>query len=208
MRPRPAIARVAVEQGAEHLHKILPGVCMDQSRWPSLQGPHNAQNALAAINVCELLGVGNAAIDAGLASFTGLPHRMERVATLDGVTWIDDSKATNPESAAPALAAFPRVHWILGGRAKGAELDACRPQFGHVARAYTIGEAGPAFAAILAGDVPVEQAGTLAEAVARAAAQAQRGETVLLSPAAASFDQFRDYEERGAQFRALVEELA
>ena len=192
---------------SERLHKIAPGVCMDQRGWPALQGPHNAQNALAAITVCQVLGVAEADIDRGLASFAGLPHRMERVATVAGVDYVDDSKATNPDSVAPALAAFERVHWILGGRAKGAELDACLPQLGHVARAYTIGEAGPAFAALLQGSVPIEESGTLAAAVTSAARRAKPGETVLLSPAAASFDQFRDYEDRGEQFRAAVEAL-
>ena len=201
-----AIARSLSVRG-EHLTKIAPGVCLDQSRWPALQGSHNAQNALAAMAVAKALGVAEAAIDAGLATFTGLPHRMERVATLDGVTYVDDSKATNPESAAPALAAFPRVHWIVGGRAKGDDLDACAPQFGHVVRAYTIGEAGPRFAAVLAGRVPVEEAGTLDAAVIAAAASAQRGETVLLSPACASFDQFADYAARGLAFRRAVEAL-
>ena len=204
--PSAAIARSLSARG-EHLSKIAPGTCMDQSRWPSLQGPHNAQNALAAIAVAKALGVAETDIDRGLETFEGLPHRMERVATVNGVDYVNDSKATNPESTAPALAAFARVHWILGGRAKGDDLDACAPQFGHVAHAYTIGEAGASFATALQGRVPVEEAGTLAVAVTRAAAQARPGDVVLLSPACASFDQFRDYEERGAAFRAAVEAL-
>ena len=202
-----AIARSLSKRG-EHLTKIAPGVCMDQSRWPSLQGPHNAQNALAAIAVCQALGVSEADIDRGLASFTGLPHRMEKVGEVAGVAYVDDSKATNPESTAPALGAFGRVHWIVGGRAKGEDLDACAPYFDHVVRAYTIGEAGPVFARVLDGKVAVEEAGTLEAAVASAARQAQPGDVVLLSPAAASFDQFRDYEHRGQAFRAAVEGLA
>ncbi len=201
------IARALSAKG-ECLTRIAPGVCMDQSRWPSLQGPHNAQNALAAIAACQALGVPEAMIDKGLASFKGLPHRMERVATRHGVAFVNDSKATNPESTAPALAAFDRVHWILGGQAKSDDLDACAAQFGHVAKAYTIGEAGPCFAAILAGKMPVEQSGDLATAVSRAAHEANSGDTVLLSPACASFDQFRDFEDRGEQFRRLVEALA
>lgn len=201
------IARGLSARG-EHLTKIAPGVCMDQSRWPSLQGPHNAQNALAAIAACQALGVGEAAIDRGLESFRGLAHRMELVRTRSGVAFVNDSKATNPESAAPALAAFPRIHWILGGQAKTDSLDACAPHFSHVARAYTIGEAGPRFAAILRPHMPVEESGELADAVTSAAAQAQAGDTVLLSPACASFDQFRDFEDRGDRFRAAVEALA
>ncbi len=202
-----AIARSLSARG-EHLFKIAPGVCMDQSRWPSLQGPHNAQNALAAISACQALGVPEDAIDAGLESFKGLPHRMERIATVGGVAWVNDSKATNPDSTAPALAAFDGVHWILGGQAKTKSLDACRPSFGHVRAAYAIGEAGPMFVELLKGDMPVVNAGTLAHAVELAHAAAKPGETVLLSPACASFDQFRDYEDRGDQFRKLVEALA
>ncbi|GAA0438212.1 UDP-N-acetylmuramoyl-L-alanine--D-glutamate ligase [Sphingomonas molluscorum] len=206
--PSALIARQVAQVGrSADLTKIAPGVCMDQSRWPSLQGPHNAQNALAAIAACEALGVDNAAIDAGLASFSGLPHRMQRVGEVNGVAFIDDSKATNPESVAPALAAFPRIHWILGGKPKGDDLDACRPGFGHVVRAYTIGEAGPRFAEVLAPELPVEESGTLDAAVRAAAARAEPGEVVLLSPACASFDQFSDYAERGRAFARAVEDL-
>lgn len=204
-----AIARQVARSGrAEDLTKIAPGVCMDQSRWPALQGPHNAQNALAAIAACEALGVSNAAIDVGLASFEGLPHRTRTVAVRNGVRFVDDSKATNPESVAPALRAFDRVHWILGGVAKSDTLEACRPGFAHVAAAYTIGEAGPLFDRLLAGEpFPVTGCGTLAVAVARAAQAAMPGETVLLSPACASFDQFADYAARGNAFVGLVEKL-
>ncbi|OWK32053.1 UDP-N-acetylmuramoyl-L-alanine--D-glutamate ligase [Sphingomonas mucosissima] len=205
--PSAAIARSLSARG-EHLTKIAPGVCMDQSRWPSLQGPHNAQNALAAIAVARALGVEEQVIDRALESFQGLPHRMERVAEVNGVTFVNDSKATNPESTAPALAAFDRVHWILGGKAKGEDLDACLPHLGHVVRAYTIGAAAAVFARALTGKVAVEEVGTLAAAVASAAGHAQPGDVVLLSPAAASFDQFRDYEHRGEAFRDAVGELS
>ncbi|WP_374138468.1 UDP-N-acetylmuramoyl-L-alanine--D-glutamate ligase, partial [Sphingomonas sp.] len=204
--PSAAIARSLSGRG-EHLTKIAPGFCMDQSRWPSLQGPHNAQNALAAINACEALGIPNAAIDAGLASFRGLPHRMETVAVRNGVRFVNDSKATNPESAAPALAAFDGIHWILGGQAKSPSLEACRPGFGHVRAAYTIGAAGQQFRDLLTGTMPVTYCETLERAVVSAAGAAQTGETVLLSPACASFDQFRDFEARGDAFRVAVEAL-
>ncbi|PJI90137.1 UDP-N-acetylmuramoyl-L-alanine--D-glutamate ligase [Sphingomonas koreensis] len=200
-----AIAKQVSRAGrAEDLTRIAPGVCMDQSRWPALQGPHNAQNALAAIAACEALGVAQTMIEAGLRSFPGLPHRMERVATVNGVLFVNDSKATNPTSTAPALEAFDRIHWILGGLAKTDDLDACRPGFGHVVRAYTIGDATELFAGLLKDEFPVEESGTLSAAVKAAAARAQPGETVLLSPACASFDQFRDFEDRGAQFREAV----
>ena len=182
---------------------------IDQSRWPALQGPHNAQNAQAAIAVARALGIREDAIEAGLASYASLPHRMQQVATRNGVAFVNDSKATNPESTAPALAAFPRVHWIVGGKRKGDDLDACTAHLDHVVAAYTIGEAAPLFFGLLKDKVPVvEQSGTLETAVAHAAAAAQPGDTVLLSPACASFDQFRDYEARGDAFRAAVEALA
>ncbi|MFM9827797.1 MAG: UDP-N-acetylmuramoyl-L-alanine--D-glutamate ligase [Sphingomonas sp.] len=201
--PSAAIARGLSARG-EHLHKIAPGFCMDQSRWPSLQGPHNAQNALAAITVAQLLGVPEPQIDAGLASFKGLAHRMETVRVHNGVTFVNDSKATNPESAAPALGSFSRIHWILGGQSKGDDLGACASNFGNVIRAYTIGDAAEKFAALLAPMMSVEESGTLGNAVQSAARRAEGGDTILLSPACASFDQFRDYEERGEAFRALV----
>ncbi|MFN3944394.1 MAG: UDP-N-acetylmuramoyl-L-alanine--D-glutamate ligase [Allosphingosinicella sp.] len=180
----------------------------DQSQWPALQGPHNAQNVAAAVAAARELGVDDAAIARGLATYPGLPHRMERVAERGGVLFVNDSKATNPTSTAPALAAFPAVRWILGGLAKSDDLDACAPYFDRVRAAYTIGEAGPMFARLLRGRVGgVEECGTLDAAVRRAAGAAEAGETVLLSPACASFDQFRDYEARGAAFRAAVESL-
>lgn len=194
-------------QANGNVHRIAAGVCMDQSRWPALQGPHNAQNALAAIAAAQLLGIREDAIDRALATFGGLPHRMERIRELNGVLYVNDSKATNPTSAAPALAAFPAIHWILGGRAKGPDLDACAPHFKHVRAAYTIGEAGPVFARVLDTKMLVTPSDTLASAVKAAAAAAKPGETVLLSPACASFDQFSDFEARGDAFRALVEAL-
>jgi UDP-N-acetylmuramoylalanine--D-glutamate ligase len=133
---------------------------------------------------------------------------MERIRERGGVLYVNDSKATNPASTAPALAAYPAIRWIVGGQAKTADLDACAPWFGHVRAAYTIGEAGAMFADLLALHMKVESCGTLEQAVAAASADAEAGETVLLSPACASFDQFRDYEDRGARFRALVEGLA
>jgi UDP-N-acetylmuramoylalanine--D-glutamate ligase len=179
----------------------------DQSRWPALQGPHNAQNVAAAAAVARELGVADADIARGLETYPGLPHRMERVGERDGVLFVNDSKATNPNSTAPALAAYPAIHWILGGRAKGADLDPCEPWLGHVRAAYTIGEAGPMFAKLLAPRVAVEECGLLDRAVGAAAGRAKAGEVVLLSPACASFDQFRDYEARGEAFRAAVEAL-
>jgi UDP-N-acetylmuramoylalanine--D-glutamate ligase len=179
-----------------------------QAHWPSLEGPHNAQNACAAVAAAKLLGVGDDEINDGLESYRGLPHRMERVAEKGGVLFINDSKATNPESTAPALAAYPNVHWIVGGLAKTKDLGRCAEQLGHVRAVYTIGEAGPMFAKLLEGKVPVTESELLVTAVKDAAEAAEPGEVVLLSPACASFDQFRDYEARGEAFRAAVEALA
>jgi UDP-N-acetylmuramoylalanine--D-glutamate ligase len=175
-----------------------------QRSWPALQGPHNAENAIAATVACLALDVSGDAVRNAPTTYPGLPHRMERIREKDGVLYVNDSKATNPTSTAPALAAYPVIHWILGGQAKTDELDACAPHFGHVRAAYTIGESAAMFADLLRPHMPVEESGTLAKAVTSAAAAAKPGETVLLSPACASFDQFRDYEERGDQFRALV----
>ena len=185
----------------------------DQSRWPALQGPHNAQNAAVAVAVARALAIEDEAIARALATYPGLPHRMERVAEKRGIIFVNDSKATNPTSTAPALAAFPpdperRLHWILGGRAKTDELDACTPFLGNVRAAYTIGEAGPMFARLLGETLPVTECMVLEKAVGAAAQAARAGEVVLLSPACASFDQYRDYEARGEAFRAAVETLA
>jgi UDP-N-acetylmuramoylalanine--D-glutamate ligase len=179
----------------------------DQSHWPSLQGPHNAQNVAASVAVARALGIADEITTRALATYPGLPHRMERVAEKNGVLFVNDSKATNPSSTAPALAAFPAVHWIVGGLPKSDDLDACEPFLGHVKAAYTIGEAGPMFAQILADKLPVKECEMLVEAVGVAAEAAKPGEVVLLSPACASFDQFRDYEARGEAFRAAVEAL-
>ncbi|MBL8649824.1 MAG: UDP-N-acetylmuramoyl-L-alanine--D-glutamate ligase [Sphingopyxis sp.] len=182
---------------------------VDQRRWPALQGPHNAQNAVCAIAVSRVLGLDDEQIERGLATYKALPHRMEWVGEVAGVSWYNDSKATNAASAAPALAAFPpapdqRLHWIAGGQAKGDGLSACRPWFPNVKRAYLIGEAMDAFAEEIGDAIPVDRSGDLATAVARAAAVAAPGDIVLLSPACASFDQFKSYEERGDRFRGII----
>ena len=201
----PEIRGVCVFQG----EAWIEGDTFSRQRdWPALQGPHNAQNASAAIAIALELGIEEAVIADALRSFAGLPHRMELVAVKNGVRFVNDSKATNPEAAAPALAAFPAVHWILGGLPKGDGLGPCEGQLGHVRAAYTIGEAGPSFARLLEGKVPVKQCEMLIEAVQCAADAAAPGEVVLLSPACASFDQFRDYEARGEAFRAAVESLS
>ena len=176
----------------------------DQSAWPTLQGPHNAENVAAACAAALHLGASPAAIADGLRTYPGLPHRMERIATKRGVLYVNDSKATNPTSAAPALAAYPKIHWICGGLNKTDELDACLPHLAHVKAAYTIGRAEELFANILRPHVRVEQIRTVAKATQLAASRALPGEVILLSPACASYDQFKDFEARGDAFREAV----
>jgi UDP-N-acetylmuramoylalanine--D-glutamate ligase len=176
----------------------------DQHSYLALQGPHNLENLTAARVACERLGLSAARIELGMRTYPGLPHRMERVREKDGVLFVNDSKATNPTATAPALAAFERIRWICGGQAKTDNLDECAPHFGHVRKAYTIGEAGELFASLLSPHMAVAKCETLQRAVGAAAAEAEAGDTVLLSPACASFDQFRDFEDRGDQFKRLV----
>ena len=183
-----------------------------QDRAPALQGPHNLENIAVAVALVEELGVTPGQWRAALETFRGLPHRMEVVCEHNGVLFINDSKATNQASTAPALAAFlpgpnPRIHWIVGGLAKEDGLGECAAQLGNVAAAYTIGEAGPRFVELLEGKVPVRNCELLCDATRRAVEAAQPGDVILLSPACASFDQFRDYERRGEHFRSIVEML-
>ena len=205
-------------RAAQYVHVVTGGdlVAM-QPDWPSLQGPHNLQNAAVAVAIVSALGLTEPQWRPALRTFRGLPHRMERVAEVNEVLFINDSKATNPASAAPALAAFPplvtpygpkkRIHWILGGLPKGDNLDECAPYFGNIAAAYTIGDAGPLFAEILAPHMPVRRSEMMGEAIRQAIEAAGPGDIVMLSPACASFDQFRDYEARGENFRQIVEAL-
>jgi UDP-N-acetylmuramoylalanine--D-glutamate ligase len=174
-----------------------------------LAGVHNLENAMAAALLARAMGVEPAALRAGLASFHGLPHRLERVAEEGGVVWYDDSKGTNVAATARAVEGFPdrSVHLILGGRNKGADPADLRPTVERkAARLYLIGESAADFERALGDLAPVERAGTLAEAVRRARRSARPGEAVVLSPACASFDQFRDFADRGRQFQALVRE--
>lgn len=189
------------------VHVVDPAALEGQAAWPSLQGPHNLQNAAIAVEIARQLGIGEEVWRPALASFVGLPHRMERVAEYNGVLFVNDSKATNPASTAPALGAYPRIHWILGGLPKGDDLDDCLPYLDHVVAAYTIGEAGPRFAEILRPLVPVNRSEMLCDAVRHAMEAAQPGDVVMLSPACASFDQFRDFEARGDAFRQIVQAL-
>jgi UDP-N-acetylmuramoylalanine--D-glutamate ligase len=174
-----------------------------------LPGEHNLQNAMAAAAVCLARGIEAGAVAEGLKTFGGVAHRLERIAEIDGVQWINDSKATNVASTIVALRSFPGgIHLIAGGRGKRQDFSPLAPLVRERCRAvYLIGEAAPELLAALdATGVPLRDAGDLAQAVADARQAANRGETVLLSPACASYDQYRDFEERGEAFRALVEE--
>ncbi len=169
----------------------------------TLPGAHNHQNACAAYAAARTLGLGPRQIEAALASYPGLAHRSQLVATWKGIRIINDSKATNVDAAEKALLSFERIRWIAGGRPKEGGIAALRPLFPRVAKAYLIGEAADDFAATL-GDTPHVVSGTLDAAVAAALADVQEGDVVLLAPACASFDQFESFEERGRAFEALV----
>ena len=175
----------------------------------SLRGLHNAQNAACAAAAALALGIEPAAIQAGMRSFPGLAHRMEEVGRRGAVLFVNDSKATNADSTAQALACFSDIYWIAGGKPKTGGIETLRSFFPRIRKAYLIGEAANDFANTLGGDVPHEIDGTLDRAVAAAtrdaeASSAAREPVVLLSPACASFDQYRNFEVRGDAFRALV----
>jgi len=176
----------------------------DLSAIQTLRGSHNAQNAAAAVAACLAVGVSEDEIRAGLASFPGLKHRMQPVGRRGGTLFVNDSKATNADAAAPALSSFERIYWIAGGLPKEGGIASLGGFFPKIAKAYLIGEAAPAFAATLGEAVPFEIAGTLERAVADAAADAEKdgsgGIAVLLSPACASFDQYKNFEVRGDAF--------
>ncbi|MEM1430483.1 MAG: UDP-N-acetylmuramoyl-L-alanine--D-glutamate ligase [Pseudomonadota bacterium] len=169
-----------------------------------LPGAHNHQNACCAWAVARALGLGPRTIGAAFESYPGLPHRSQIVADAGGVTFVNDSKATNVDAAARALQAFDRVRWICGGLEKEGGLDALRPALASVVKAYVIGREAEAFALHLGAGVTTEVCGTMQTAVARAAAEAEPGDTVLLAPAAASFDQYDNFETRGDDFVAQV----
>lgn len=169
----------------------------------ALIGSHNHQNACAAYAACRAVGVAPRRLEAGLATFPGLAHRLERLGVAGGVTYVNDSKATNADAAEKALLSFERIRWILGGQAKEGGIAPLEPLFGRIAKAYLIGEAASGFAETLAG-TDHEICGDLATAVARAQSEAEPGDTVLLAPAAASWDQFTSFEARGEAFRVLI----
>jgi UDP-N-acetylmuramoylalanine--D-glutamate ligase len=215
----PVSSRHAVTGGVHvrdgHLIDTMSGparsVC-DLRGSDALPGAHNWQNAAAAYAAARVIGVAPETIAAAIAGYPGLAHRQELVAEIDGVRYINDSKATNPEAASRALACYDTIYWIAGGRPKAGGLDAIEPCLGRIRHAFLIGEAEGPFYAGLADQVAATRAGDLASALRQAHAMAQRerpaGAVVLLSPACASFDQWPDFAARGDAFRALVQALA
>jgi UDP-N-acetylmuramoylalanine--D-glutamate ligase len=184
---------------------------MDLSTAARLPGAHNWQNAALAYAATKPFVQDVRAITSAIADFPGLAHRIEDVGRVGRVRFINDSKATNADAAERALLCFPDIFWIAGGIEKEGGIESLKPLFPRIRKAYLIGTAAKDFARTL-GDVPHEISGTLEKAVASAYADAQRSSApapvVLLSPACASFDQFRDFEHRGDAFRSLVSGLA
>ena len=217
---RDAKLRVFANQRAEHLAVVppafgaIPGAAerveYGEHVLPDvevrLRGEHNRQNALAAATVCLARGIPEDAVRSTLRTFAGVPHRLEEVGEHDGVTYVNDSKATNVASAAVGIRAFEGgVHAILGGSLKGGGFRELRePLAERAVAAYLIGEAADELERDLAGTVPLQRSGDLAGAVRAAREAAKPREVILLSPACASYDQFRDYEERGDTFRRLA----
>ncbi len=184
---------------------------MERAAAPRLPGTHNWQNAALAYGAVKPYVSDIKAIAAAIASFPGLAHRMEDVGHIGKVAFINDSKATNADATARALAVYPDIFWIAGGKPKEGGIEPLSGFFPRIRKAYLIGEAAPQFARTLDGKALYEMSGTLDAAVARAAADASASATpapvVLLSPACASYDQFKDFEQRGDMFRSLVARL-
>jgi UDP-N-acetylmuramoylalanine--D-glutamate ligase len=179
-------------------------VVLDLANVSRLPGQHNWQNAAAAFAAARCLGISAEAAVRGIASFPGLAHRQELIATIDDVHYVNDSKATNADATAKALACYDDICWIAGGVAKEGGITSLGAFFPRIRHAFLIGEAAPAFAETLKGKVAFTMSGDLATALRQARAEAKPGGTVLLSPACASFDQFTDFEARGEAFRRLV----
>jgi UDP-N-acetylmuramoylalanine--D-glutamate ligase len=184
---------------------------IDISKARALPGRHNHQNAAAAYAACRALGLESSDILAAIDTFPGLPHRLETIGTIQGVRFVNDSKATNAQAAEQAIRAFPNAWWIVGGRPKEEGIDDLAPLFGQIRKAYLIGESTEAFARALTGKLDHVKCRTLDVAVEQAFDDARasgvEGAVVLFSPACASFDQFRDFEQRGAAFRQEAAKL-
>ena len=185
---------------------------LDLNTVARLPGKHNWQNATACYAAARALGLGIDEAVEGIKTYPGLVHRQELVATIDGIRFVNDSKATNADAAAKALACYDNIYWIAGGKPKEGGLAGLEGYYPRIRRAYLIGEAAQAFGKQLGGAVKATQSGTLDQAVLAAAADAKKdaaqSPVVLLSPACASFDQYNDFEERGDHFRQIVATLA
>jgi UDP-N-acetylmuramoylalanine--D-glutamate ligase len=212
-----ALGAVRCEAGLLRRTFALPGMktleetLVDLAHAPALRGAHNGQNAAAAFSACERLGLAHDEICAGLKSYPGLAHRMEQVARLGKVLFVNDSKATNADAAEKALLSFDDIFWIIGGKAKEGGIAPLKKLFPKVRKAYLIGAAAEDFARTLEGAVAFEQCGTLEVATSAAARDAAasdaREPVVLLSPACASYDQFPNFEKRGDVFREAARAL-
>jgi UDP-N-acetylmuramoylalanine--D-glutamate ligase len=187
------------------------GYRVDFADVPTLPGDHNAQNAACAWAACRWLDVPREKIVAGLKSYPGLPHRQERVASVGNVIYVNDSKATNADATARALSSYRDIYWILGGQAKEGGVAPLAPWFDRIRHAFLIGEATELFAVQLEGKLAYSRCGDLKSALDAAHQRAQReahgAAVVLLSPACASWDQWKSYEHRGDAFRAMARAL-
>ncbi|WP_228530894.1 MULTISPECIES: UDP-N-acetylmuramoyl-L-alanine--D-glutamate ligase [Myxococcaceae] len=210
--PAPALAGLATAEEGGFRLALEQGAPPERYRLGnrSLRGAHNTQNAMAAALLARLGGVAPDAVQAGLDGYPGLAHRLESVRVLGGVEWVNDSKATNVDSVLVALRAFAGPLWLIaGGKGKGAPYaPMVEAGQGRVKGVLTIGQDAEALAQAYGGKAEVHPCGTLAQAVARARQLAREGDTVLLSPACASYDQFQNFEDRGEQFKQLVRALA
>jgi len=211
-----AIGAQALQKGWHTLPLNVPDTgqyeSFDLTQLPTLPGAHNWQNAIAAILACRTLGLSDSVIAQGLASYPGLAHRQQLVAEHNGLTFINDSKATNADATSKALGCYDNIYWIIGGRAKAGGLNGLEGYIPRIRRAFIIGECAQEFGEwCTTHDVAHEQCGTLDVATAKAAQLAKTekctGAVVLLSPACASLDQFKGYEERGTIFMSLVQNL-
>lgn len=223
----------AVWREVSDLHPTLPisvtkalthGICV-QDGWlkensepifnlatsSTLKGTHNAQNMAVAYGICRALKIDKTDIIKGIQTFPGLAHRQEWITTLNGISFINDSKGTNADATAKALATFDTIYWIVGGRAKSDGIDSLSSFFPKIMHTFLIGEAQDRFAETLEGKVPYTKSGTMENAVTQAyemaLKQSRPNPVILLSPACASWDQFRDFEHRGDTFRHLVNTL-
>ena len=214
---REAKLRIFANQGPEHVAIVPPGTEIpgrarvvrfghEDVEGLRLRGEHNVENARAATAAALATGLPEAAVREALRTFAGVPHRLEEVGSVNGVLYVNDSKATNVSSAARGIEAFDGgVHAILGGSLKGGGFGGLRDAVASRCRAcYLIGEAAEQLAIDLDGSAPLRRCGDLAAAVEAASDAAEPGEVVLLSPACASYDHYRDYEQRGEHFRSLV----